>query len=198
MGSNPRAPLQYSAPTCRSVRCGTDIRLSHPQPTTPAARAVKRAATGTGKPQDIRTPSLLSGTATEQWQSPRPQANHAPNLGRWTRRTRSSGRWDSKGAAGTPPPSEDVETDTTPGPNHVETRFIKALPAPVQWLLVHSYRAILSGAPPPVYWRKAHICRSPKVPGSAKLDDYQPIPLGKLDMKLLTGPVTRRIMEVLT
>ena len=29
-----------------------------------------------------------------------------------------------------------------PGPNHVEARFIKALPAPVQWLLVHSYRAI--------------------------------------------------------
>ena len=34
-----------------------------------------------------------------------------------------------------------------PGPNHVEARFIKALPAPVQWLLVHSYRAILRGAP---------------------------------------------------
>ena len=32
-----------------------------------------------------------------------------------------------------------------PGPNHVEARFIKALPAPVQWLLVHSYRAILRG-----------------------------------------------------
>ena len=54
-----------------------------------------------------------------------------------------------------------------PGPDHVEARFIKALPAPVQWLLVHSYRAILRGAPPPMHWRDAHIWLSPKVPGSA-------------------------------
>ena len=85
-----------------------------------------------------------------------------------------------------------------PGTNHVEARFIKALPAPVQWLLVHSYRAILRGAPPPMHWRDAHICLSPKVPGSARLDDYRPIALGQLDMKLLTGPLTQRITEVLT
>ena len=85
-----------------------------------------------------------------------------------------------------------------PGPNHVEARFIKALPAPVQWLLVHSYRAILRGAPPPMHWRDAPIWLSPKVPGSARLDDYRPIALGQLDMKLLTGPLTQRIMEVLT
>ena len=85
-----------------------------------------------------------------------------------------------------------------PSPNHVEARFIKALPAPVQWLLVHSYRAILRGAPPPMHWRDAHIWISPKVPGSATLDDYRPIALGQLDMKLLTGPLTQRITEVLT
>ena len=85
-----------------------------------------------------------------------------------------------------------------PGPNHVEARFIKALPAPVQWLLVHSYRAILRGAPPPMHGRDAHIWLSPKVPGSARLDDYRPIALGQLDMKLLTGPLTQRITEVLT
>ena len=85
-----------------------------------------------------------------------------------------------------------------PGPNHVEARFVKALPAPVQWLLVHSYRAILRGAPPPMHWRDAHIWLSPKVPGSARLDDYRPIALGHLDMKLLTGPLTQRITEVLT
>ena len=85
-----------------------------------------------------------------------------------------------------------------PGPNHVEARFIKALPAPVQWLLVHSYRAILRGAPPSMHWREAHIQRSLKVPGSARLDDYRPIALGQLDMKLLTGPLTERITEVLT
>ena len=84
------------------------------------------------------------------------------------------------------------------GPNHVEARFIKALPAPVQWLLVHSYRAILRGAPRPMHWRDAHIWLSPKVPGSARLDDYGPIALGQLDMKLLTGPLTQRITEVLT
>ena len=85
-----------------------------------------------------------------------------------------------------------------PGPNHVEARFIKALPAPVQWFLVHSYRAILRGAPPPMYWRDAHIWLSPKVPGSARLDDYRPIALGQLDMKLLTSSLTTRITEVLT
>ena len=80
----------------------------------------------------------------------------------------------------------------------MEARFIRALPAPVQWLLVHSYRAILRGAPPPMHWRDAHIWLSPKVPGSARLDDYRPIALGQLDMKLLTGPLTQRITEVLT
>ena len=85
-----------------------------------------------------------------------------------------------------------------PGLNHVKARFIKALPAPVQWLLVHSYRAILRGAPPPMHWRDAHMWLSPKVPGSARLDNYRPIALGQLDMKLLTGPLTQRITEVLT
>ena len=85
-----------------------------------------------------------------------------------------------------------------PGPNHVEARFIKALPAPVQWLLVYSYQAILHGALPPMHWGNAHIPLSPKVPGSARLDDYRPVALGQLDMKLLTGPLTQRITEVLT
>ena len=44
----------------------------------------------------------------------------------------------------------------------------------------------------------AHIWLSPKVRGSARLDDYRPIALGQLDMKLLTGPLTQRITEVLT
>ena len=85
-----------------------------------------------------------------------------------------------------------------PGPNHVEACFIKSLPAPVQWLLVHSYRAILRGAPPLMHWRDAHIWLSPKGTGSARLDDYRPIALGQLDMKLLTGPLTQGITEVLT
>ena len=85
-----------------------------------------------------------------------------------------------------------------PGPNHVEVRFIKALPIAVQWLLVHSYRAILWGAPMLTHWRNAHIWLNPKVPGSAKLDDYRLVPLGQRDMKLLTGPLTLRIAEVLT
>ena len=92
----------------------------------------------------------------------------------------------------------DKADSKAPGANHVEARLIKALPAPVQWLLVHSYRAILRGAPPPMHWRDAHIWPSPKVPGSARLDDYRPIALGQLDTKLLTGPLTQRITEVLT
>ena len=85
-----------------------------------------------------------------------------------------------------------------PGPNHVEARFIKALLAPVQWLPVNSYRAILRGAPPPMHWRDAHMWLSPKVPGPARLDNYRPIALGQLDMKLLTALLTKRVTEVLT
>ena len=72
-----------------------------------------------------------------------------------------------------------------PGPNHVEARFIKALPAPVQWLLVHSYQAILRGAPPPMHLRDAHIWLSPKVPGegtglcqTGRLQAHTPGPAG--------------------
>ena len=82
-----------------------------------------------------------------------------------------------------------------PGPDHVEARFIKALPAPVQWLLVHSYRAILCGAAPPMHRTDAHIWLSPKVPGFARPDDNRLIALGQLDMKLLTGPLTQRITQ---
>ena len=92
----------------------------------------------------------------------------------------------------------DKANGKAPGPNHVEARFIKALPVPIHWLLVHSYRAILHGAPPPMHGRDAHIWLSPKVPGSARLEDYRPIALGQLDMKLLRGPLTQRITEVLT
>ena len=92
----------------------------------------------------------------------------------------------------------DKDDGKAPGPNHVEARFIKALPAPVQWLLVHSYRAILRLAPQPMHWRDAHIWLRPKVPGSARLDDYRPIALGQLDMKLPTGLLTQRITKVLT
>ena len=88
--------------------------------------------------------------------------------------------------------------DKAPGPNHMEARFVAVLPEPVHWLLLHAYRAILAGAPPPAHWREVHIWLNPKVPGSTKLDDYRPIALGQLDMKLLTGPLTMRIAGVLT
>ena len=73
-------------------------------------------------------------------------------------------------------------------------RFIKALSVPVQCLLVHSYRAIFRGTPPPMHWRDAHIWLSSKVPGHARLDDHWPIALGQLDMKLLTGLLTQRTL----
>ena len=49
-----------------------------------------------------------------------------------------------------------------PGPNHVEAGFIKALPMPVQWLPVHSYRAVLRGAPPPAHWGTRTSCSAPR------------------------------------
>ena len=92
----------------------------------------------------------------------------------------------------------DKANGNAPGPNHVEAGFLKALPAPVQWLLVHSYRAILPGAPPTTHWRDAHFWLSPMVPGSAKLYDYRLSALSQLYMKLLTGPLSQWITEVLT
>ena len=45
---------------------------------------------------------LLLDTATQRWRNTRPHAKHAPDLRRWTRHTRSSGRWDSEAANETP------------------------------------------------------------------------------------------------
>ena len=61
----------------------------------------------------------------------------------------------------------DKANGMAPSANQVEAHFIKTLPAPVRWLLVHSYRAILRGAPPPMHRRDALILLSQKVPGSA-------------------------------
>ena len=49
-----------------------------------------------------------------------------------------------------------------------------------------------------MHWEDALIRLCSKVLGSAELDDYQPIALGQLDMKLLTVPLTQRITDVLT
>ena len=119
-------------------------------------------------------------------------SRHVPRVpdGAWAQVQQYS-MWDLQSAM-------DKAHGKAPGPNHVEGRFIKALPAPVQWLLVHSYRAILRGAPLPMHWRDAHIWLSPKVRGSARLHHYRPIALGQLDMTLLTGPLSQRITEVLT
>ena len=58
-----------------------------------------------------------------------------------------------------------------PGQYHMEARFIKALPAAVEWLLIHSGGAILRGTPPPPLWRDAHLsspaCSSSPDPASA-------------------------------
>ena len=85
-----------------------------------------------------------------------------------------------------------------PGPNHLEACFIKALQAPVQWLLVHSYWAILRGTAPPTHWENPEIRLSRKVRNSNKLDDCRPIALGQLDMNLLTSLLIQRAAEVLT
>ena len=55
---------------------------------------------------------LLSDTTTQQWQSPRPNTKRAPDLRRWTRRTRSSGRSDSEAATRNPPKRTGTRTPT--------------------------------------------------------------------------------------
>ena len=49
----------------------------------------------------------------------------------------------------------DKANSKAPCPNHVGACFIRALPAAVQWLLVHFYWVILRCAPPPTHWRDA-------------------------------------------
>ena len=66
-------------------------------PTTSNAPTHQRTSHGTSAPHP-----LLLGTAPQQWRNPRPHAKHAPDLQRWTKHTRSSGRWDSETVKGTP------------------------------------------------------------------------------------------------
>ena len=69
---------------------------AHPPPRQRATHQ-RTNAPATGHPH----PTPL-GTATQQWRNPRPHAKHAPDLRRWTKHTRSSGRWDSETAKRTP------------------------------------------------------------------------------------------------
>ena len=94
-------------------------------PTPSNAPAHQRTSRGTSAPHP-----LLLDTATQQWRNPRHHARHAPDLRRWTKHTRSSGRWDSetaketphKGAAGTDsdlvalpePPTGDAPAEPAP------------------------------------------------------------------------------------
>ena len=73
---------------------GASVRAPPPKP-----HRAHDTCTGHGK---SALHPLLLGTAIQQWRNPRPHANHAPGLQRWTRHTRSSGRWDSGAAKGTP------------------------------------------------------------------------------------------------
>ena len=104
-------------------------------------------------------------------------SRHVPRVpeGAWTQ-VRQNSMQDLRSAL-------DKADGKAPGPSHVEACFLKALAAPIQCLLVDSYRTILRSAPRPMHWRDAHIWLSPKVSGSARLEDYRPIALGELDMK---------------
>ena len=104
----PRAPLATGSPLLR--RRPGEAPNAHTNARTPAGGASVRAppltphrahstCTSHGKSAPHH---LLLGTATQQWQNPRPHAKHAPVLRRWTRHTRSSGHWDSEAAKETP------------------------------------------------------------------------------------------------
>ena len=74
-------------------------------PATSNAPTHQRTSHGPSAPRP-----LLLGTATQQWRNPRPHAKHAPDLRRWTKHTRSSGRWNSETAKETP--TRDAGTDS--------------------------------------------------------------------------------------
>ena len=76
-------------------------------PTTSNAPTHQRTSHGTSAPHP-----LLLGTATQQWRNPRPHAKHAPDLRRWTKHTRSSGRWGSETAKEIPHKGTRARTPT--------------------------------------------------------------------------------------
>ena len=71
------------------------------------APAHHRTSHGTSAPHP-----LLLDTATQQWRNPRQHARHAPDYRRWTKHTRSSGRWDSETAKETPHKGTRARTPT--------------------------------------------------------------------------------------
>ena len=71
------------------------------------APAHQRTGHGTSAPHP-----LLLDKATQQWPNPRHHARHAPDLRRWTKHTRSSGRWDSETAKETPHKGTRARTPT--------------------------------------------------------------------------------------
>ena len=76
-------------------------------PTPSNAPTHQRTSHGTSAPHP-----LLLGTATQQWRNPRHHARRAPDLRRWTKHTRSSGRWDSETAKETPDKGTRARTPT--------------------------------------------------------------------------------------
>ena len=76
-------------------------------PTPSNASGHQRTSHGTSAPHP-----LLLDTATQQWRNPRHHARHAPDLRRWTKHTRSSGRWDSETAKETPHKGTRARTPT--------------------------------------------------------------------------------------
>ena len=106
-----------------------DGRPGEGQRLTPDAPRSARKRTPRGCPSTTTTPSntpthqrtshgtsaphpLLLGTATQQWRNLRHHARHAPDLRRWTKHTRSSGRWDSETAKETPHKGTRARTPT--------------------------------------------------------------------------------------
>ena len=87
--------------------------------------------------------------------------------------------------------------DKAPGSNRVTAALIAELPEPVQGLLVHAYRAILRGADVPESWHEAIMWLMPKGTATGNLDEYRPIALGQLDMRMLMTPLMRRFTAVL-
>ena len=97
----PDAPRNDGKQPPRERPSATPTTSNAPTPTR------QRTSHGTSAPHP-----LLLGTATQQWRNPRPHAKHAPDLRRWTKHTRSSGRWDSETAKETPHKGTRARTPT--------------------------------------------------------------------------------------
>ena len=103
---------QRLAPAPRGVQCRANIRNPSPHPTTPTAHAAIRAPTGTGKPQDDRTPSPALRHSDKAMAEPTAPPKTRPQSATLDAAHEVIRALGLRSSDRDPPPPEDADTDS--------------------------------------------------------------------------------------